>query len=92
MLFRSLKALVADYPQVFAEVRGKGLLLGLVMAEKYLGKAKDITLAAEAEGLMLLIAGVDVIRIVPALIVTDRQIEEASRMLRKAVDAFLKTA
>ena len=89
---RMLKALVADYPQVFAEVRGKGLLLGLVMAEKYLGKAKDITLAAEAEGLMLLIAGVDVIRIVPALIVTDRQIEEASRMLRKAVDAFLKTA
>ncbi len=89
---RMLNALVADYPKVFAEVRGKGLLLGLVMAEKHLGKAKDITLAAEAEGLMLLIAGVDVIRIVPALIVTDRQIEEASRMLRKAVDAYLKTA
>jgi len=87
---KMLLALVADYPQVFSEVRGKGLLLGLVMAKNYLGKARDITVAAETEGLMLLIAGPDVIRIVPALIVSDRQIDDANRMFRKAVDAFLK--
>ena len=87
---KMLKGLIADYPQLFAEVRGKGLLLGLVMAQKYLGKSKDITVAAEAEGLMLLVAGPDVVRIVPALIVSDKQIEDASRMLRKAADAFLK--
>ncbi len=85
-----LMGIAADYPQVFSHVRGKGLLLGLVMAGKYLGKAKDLAAAAEEEGLMLLIAGPDVIRVVPALIVSDRQIDDANNMLRKAVDAFLK--
>ena len=37
-------------------------------------------------------AGMDVIRIVPALIVSDKQIAEANQMLRKAIDAFLKSA
>jgi len=89
---KMLNAIVADYPQVFAEVRGKGLLLGVVMAEKYRGKAKDVVAAAETEGLMLLVAGPDVVRVVPALIVSDRQIEEANKLLRKAVDALLKAA
>lgn len=89
-LQRTLQKLAADYPQVFSGVRGKGLLLGLVMADKYHGKSKDITAFAEKEGLMLLVAGMDVVRIVPALIVSDRQIEEANQKLRSATDAFLK--
>ena len=88
---KMLRGVVADYPQVFSDVRGKGLLLGLVMAERCKGKAKDITVTAEAEGLMLLVAGGDVVRIVPALIVSDKQIEDAGRLLRKAAEAFLKT-
>ena len=87
---KMLKGLVAAYPQMFAGVRGKGLLLGLVMAKDYLGRAKDVVAAAEVEGLMLLTAGGDVVRIVPALIVSDRQIEEASVMLHKAVAALQK--
>ncbi|RJX31537.1 MAG: acetylornithine/succinylornithine family transaminase [Oxalobacter sp.] len=89
-LQRMLKGLIAEFPQVFSEVRGKGLLIGLVMAKKYLGKSKDITALAEKEGLMLLIAGMDVVRFVPALIVSDKQIEEAGQMLRRAAAAFVK--
>jgi succinylornithine aminotransferase len=70
-------------------VRGKGLLIGLPLAEGYKGRAKDITKAAEALGLMLLIAGPDVIRLAPALIVTDAQIDEADRILRDAVDRIV---
>ena len=88
---KMLLDLVSDYPQVFASVRGKGLLLGLVLSDKFKGRSKDVTAAAEVEGLMLLIAGMDVIRIVPALIVSDKQIDEASKLLRRAVDALLKS-
>ncbi len=89
-LQKTLRGIVADYPQVFSGVRGKGLLIGLIMAEQYRGKSKEITALAEKEGLMLLIAGMDVVRFVPALIVSDKQIAEAGQMLRKTAAAFLK--
>jgi succinylornithine aminotransferase len=91
-LTNKLEAIAADYPQVFAQVRGSGLMLGMTLTDAYRGKAKDITKAAEAEGLMLLIAGPDVVRLLPALVVTDAQIDEAVALLRRALDAFLAKA
>jgi succinylornithine aminotransferase len=91
-IFANLEQLAVDYPQVFGQVRGKGLLIGLPLAEGYQGRAKDITKAAEKLGLMLLIAGPDVIRLAPALIVSDEQILEADRILRQAVDAIVAAA
>jgi succinylornithine aminotransferase len=38
---------------------------------------------------MLLIAGPDVVRLAPALVVSDEQIAEADRIMRAAADAFL---
>lgn len=83
-----LQSVVNDYPHLFANVRGTGLLLGLALAEGYRGRAKDVRNAAEAKGLMLLIAGPDVIRIAPALIVSDEQIATAERLLRDTLDSF----
>lgn len=91
-LFANLTKLAADYPQLFGQVRGKGLLIGLPVADAFKGRAKDYTKAAEALGLMLLIAGPDVIRLAPALIVTDEQIAEADRIMRAAADAVLAAA
>jgi acetylornithine/N-succinyldiaminopimelate aminotransferase len=91
-LFANLTKLAADYPQLFGQVRGKGLLIGLPVADAFKGRAKDYTKAAEALGLMLLIAGPDVIRLAPALIVTDDQIAEADRIMRAAADALLAAA
>ncbi|MBE3027817.1 bifunctional succinylornithine transaminase/acetylornithine transaminase [Janthinobacterium sp. BJB1] len=85
-----LQGLITDYPQVFSVVRGSGLLLGLVVSDAYKGRAKDIQKAAEAQGLMVLIAGMDVVRLAPALIVSDEQIVEAGRLLRAAIDGMLK--
>jgi len=84
-----LEQLAADYPQLFTKPRGKGLLLGLPMAEAVKGRSKDYTKIAEKLGLMLLIAGPDVVRLAPALIVSDEQIEEADRIMRAAADEFL---
>jgi succinylornithine aminotransferase len=91
-LFANLTKLAADYPQLFGQVRGSGLLIGLPVAEAFAGRAKDYTKAAEALGLMLLIAGPDVIRLAPALIVSDQQIAEADRIMRAAADAILAAA
>jgi acetylornithine/N-succinyldiaminopimelate aminotransferase len=91
-LFAKLEKLAADYPQLFGKVRGKGLLIGLPVSDAFKGRAKDFTKAAEGLGLMLLIAGPDVIRLAPALIVSDAQIDEADRIMRAAADAVLAAA
>ncbi len=85
-----LQGLITDYPHVFSTVRGSGLLLGLVVSDAYKGRAKDIQKAAEAQGLMVLIAGMDVVRLAPALVVSDQQIADAGRLLRAAVDSLVK--
>ena len=91
-IFSNLTQLAVDYPQLFGKVRGSGLLIGLPVAEAFAGRAKDFTKAAEGLGLMLLIAGPDVIRLAPALIVSDAQIAEADRIMRAAADAVLAAA
>ncbi|WP_426165914.1 acetylornithine/succinyldiaminopimelate transaminase [Pseudoduganella sp. R-31] len=89
-LIGKLEGLVRDFPQVFSAVRGAGLLLGLVVAEPFKGRSKDIQRAAEAQGLMILIAGTDVVRLAPALVVSDAQIDEADRIIRLAVAELTK--
>lgn len=88
----SLQSVAADYPDVFAQVRGKGLMLGLVMSDKYHGKAGEITATAAKQGLLLLLAGYDVIRFVPALVIKDEHIEQGEKLLRQSVDAWLKAS
>jgi succinylornithine aminotransferase len=64
----------------------------MVLTEAYAGRAKEISKAAEAIGLMVLIAGPDVVRFLPALVVSDAQIDEADALLRRALDVFLADA
>lgn len=90
-LVSTLQEIVHDYPQLFSEVRGRGLMQGMVLAEQYRGRSKEIVSAAEAEGLLLLVAGTDVIRFVPALIISDAQIDEAGHLLRRAIKNFLQS-
>jgi succinylornithine transaminase family protein len=84
----NLQQLAADYSNVFGQPRGMGLLIGLPMAEGFKGRSKDYTKLCEKLGLMLLIAGPDVVRLAPALVVSDEQIVEADRLMRAAVAEF----
>jgi acetylornithine/succinyldiaminopimelate/putrescine aminotransferase len=88
-IMANLDKLAADYPQLFLKPRGKGLLIGLPLAAGYKSQAKDFTKVAERLGLMLLVAGPDVVRLAPALVVSDTQIARADRILRRAAAAFL---
>ncbi|MEO7496425.1 MAG: acetylornithine/succinyldiaminopimelate transaminase [Massilia sp.] len=88
-IFANCEQLTADYPQLFGKVRGSGLLIGLPVADSFKGRSKDFTKKTEEMGLMLLIAGPDVVRLAPALIVSDAQIAEADRIMRAAADAIV---
>lgn len=75
---------------VFREVRGQGLLLGCVLAEQYAGRASEITAEALKKGLMVLVAGADVLRFAPSLLLTDGDIEEAVEKLDAALQVWMK--
>ncbi|VDZ79291.1 succinylornithine transaminase [Salmonella bongori] len=59
---------------MFSEIRGLGLLLGCVLQAEFAGKAKLIAQEAAKAGVMVLIAGGDVVRFAPALNVSDEEI------------------
>ena len=61
-----------------------GLLLGAVMAPAYGGRAKDVVKAAEQQGLMVLVAGANVVRLAPSLVIDDADIDEGLARLRQA--------
>jgi len=79
-----LNAINAKY-DVFKEIRGKGLLLGAVLNDKYQGRAKDFLVAAMAEGVMTLVAGANIIRFAPSLIIPEEDITEGLARFEKAV-------
>ncbi len=77
---------------MFCEVRGRGLMLGAVLKPAHAGKAGEILDRAAANGLLLLQAGSDVLRFVPALNIGDGDIAEGLVRLRRALDAFVAAA
>ena len=74
---------------LFDEVRGRGLMLGAVLKPAYAGRAGEILDHAAGNGLLLLQAGPDVLRFVPALNVSDEDVSEGLLRLRSALGAFL---
>jgi acetylornithine/N-succinyldiaminopimelate aminotransferase len=74
---------------LFKEVRGIGLLIGAELVEQWHGKAKEFVGAALAEGLMMLVAGPNVIRFAPSLIIPDADIDEGLAKLDAAIAKVL---
>ena len=75
-----LHRLVSAHANVFAGVRGIGLMVGL---ECVLPNT-DVQKACVAAGLLTVAAGENVLRLVPPLVVTESDIEEALRRLERA--------
>ena len=75
---------------VFAEVRGRGLMLGAILQPAYTGRASEILDHGAAAGLLLLQAGPDVLRFVPALNISDEELQEGLVRLRAALEAFVR--
>ncbi|WP_298772673.1 aspartate aminotransferase family protein [uncultured Shewanella sp.] len=84
-LFRDGLNKINEKYDVFSEVRGKGLLIGGVMNETFAGRAKDFLVASAEEGLMCLIAGANVVRFTPSLVISHADIEEGLARFERAV-------
>lgn len=84
-IFRECLQQINNKYQVFTEVRGQGMLLGAVLNEKYRGRARDFFLAAAEQGLMALVAGPDVIRFAPSLVITELDIRDGMQRFAAAV-------
>lgn len=74
---------------LFKEIRGVGLLIGCALRDEYAGKAKQISLLAAEEGLMVLIAGVNVVRFAPALIVNEEDVTLGLNRFEAACERFI---
>ena len=70
---QGLEGLIAAHPKVFEAVRGQGLILGL----KCVASNLDVVKAAYGEHLLTVPAGDNVLRLLPALNITEADIAEA---------------
>lgn len=82
-LHGTLDRLVNDY-DVLVERRGMGLMQGLVTTLK----PADVCKKALENGLIIISAGSDVLRIVPPLVITKADVDEMADKLRAVLDTF----
>ena len=80
LLRQRLEGLVAAHPDVFEAVRGAGLMLGL----KCRAVNADVVKAGYAEAVLTVPAADNVVRLLPALTITDDEITEAVARLDRA--------
>jgi succinylornithine aminotransferase len=75
---------------LFSDIRGAGLLIGCQLTAAYAGQAKAITNAAAEEGLLALIAGPDVVRFAPSLIISEADVQEGLARFARALAHVVK--
>jgi len=89
ILFKQRLAEIKDrYPELIAEVRGEGLLVGL----RAVVPAGDLINAIRAERMLTLAAGDNVVRLVPPLIISEQEIAEGVARLDRACAALSRSA
>jgi acetylornithine/N-succinyldiaminopimelate aminotransferase len=86
-IFTALNAMNKKY-KLFKEVRGRGLMVGAELAPALAGKAGDIGDAARAEGALILQAGPNVLRFLPSLTITQKELAEGMKRLERALLSF----
>ncbi len=74
---------------IFRELRGKGLLIGCELAETWCGHSRDLVKAALDQGLLILVAGPDVIRLAPSLIIPEALIADGLQRFERALVHWL---
>jgi acetylornithine/N-succinyldiaminopimelate aminotransferase len=84
ILWQRLVALVDKYPSVFAEVRGAGMILGL----RCIVPNNDVIARLQEQGLLTVGAGENVIRLLPPLIIDERQVDEAVAIIDRVARSF----
>ena len=82
LMRQKLEGLVSGHPDVFEDVRGSGLMLGL----KCKVTNTDVVSAGYGQGVLTVPAADNVVRLLPALTISDADIEDAVRRLDAAAE------
>ena len=80
-----LSAIASQYPDVIAEVRGWGLINGLVLKDEVELTSIQVIKAAMDTGLLLVPAGPKVVRFVPPLLVSEVEVDRALKIVQKVI-------
>lgn len=86
-LRQGLAGISAQFPGIFSEVRGRGLLLGLACEVVN----TDLQRACLAQDLLTVPAGLNTLRLLPPLIITQAECDEALARLARACAALTHT-
>ena len=84
LLKQKLASVVDRHPQVLSEVRGEGLLIGL----KAVVPSGDLVNTLREHRLLAVGAGDNVVRLLPPLIISQTEIEDAVQRLERACAAL----
>ena len=84
-LAAGLDRLASRHPHLVRETRGRGLMQGIVLAEP---RAGEVVSGAIAEGLLVVSAGPEVVRLVPPLVVSASEVDEALAALDRVLAAM----
>ncbi|RCK54725.1 Acetylornithine aminotransferase, mitochondrial [Candida viswanathii] len=80
---KGLEAIAQKYPEDILQVKGKGLLLGLQFRPDFdIGK---IVQKCRENGLLVITAGLNTVRLVPALNIPDKAIEKGLEILNNSI-------
>ena len=85
-LWQKLDGVIERHPAIFTGHRGKGLMQGLISVPLN----TDVVKALRAEKFLTLAAGDNVVRMLPPLIVTTQQIDDAVAIIDKVATQFEK--
>ncbi len=86
-LAQRLARLKDEHPAVIEEIRGQGLMVGI----KCRVKSSDFIAACHDQHLLTIAAGDNVVRLLPPLIVTPADVDDAAERLQQACAALAKS-
>jgi acetylornithine/succinyldiaminopimelate/putrescine aminotransferase len=84
LLLTELEKINGKYA-VFSEIRGDGLLLGCELSGQWQGRAREILTRCTQNGLLILMAGANVLRLAPALNIENRDIVAAVEIIGDSI-------
>jgi acetylornithine/N-succinyldiaminopimelate aminotransferase len=88
-IIRHALARINNKLQIFTEIRGRGLMIGAELTPAHHGKANDIAEMARKHGVLVLVAGPNVMRFLPPLTISEIELERGMLRLQIALEAYL---
>lgn len=80
---------INDKTETFCDIRNRGMMIGAELSDKFAGKAGRILKESLEKGLLILQAGDNVVRLLPAYTISDAEIQTGLVRLQQAIESSL---